>query len=108
MEIYAEISKRLAKQIENGAKFYLPDGVAVQKVGKRAYFFDCDENTKGELINFLEGKGISWQENDEPTTQKKSAKKQNYIMDLTWTENIEEKTSSKPKERKDQEWGSQH
>lgn len=64
MEIYAEISNKLASQIDRGIKFCVPDGVTANKLGRRSYIFHCDEHMKEELVDFLEAKGISWQDND--------------------------------------------
>ncbi len=117
MEIYAEISNGLAEQIEGGKKYDLPEGVAVRKTGRRAYFFDCDEETREELIEFLENNGISWQDNDEPTN-KEETKRQNGMLDLSWKgrdlawtgkdKAWTGKEEKKKKKEKDQGWANQY
>lgn len=63
MEIYAEISHKTLQEIEGlGNDFILPPGVQMhRKQGSRACYFECDENTKDDLIGFLDDNRISWQ-----------------------------------------------
>lgn len=63
MEIYAEISNKLLREIEEmGKNLDLPSGVTMQrKPGSRACYLECDEFSKDELVEFLESNGISWQ-----------------------------------------------
>ena len=66
MEIYAEITKKILGLVEGGNfKLDLPSGVDLKrKSGSRACYFECqDESSKEELIDLLENRGISWQEN---------------------------------------------
>ena len=62
LEIYAEVSKRHTEEINN---WKLPDGVEMsRKSNSGACFFECDdESSKEDLIDFLDGRGIPWQEN---------------------------------------------
>lgn len=63
MEVYAEISKKLFRQFEEGSSdWILPDGVKLnRKHGSRACFFECDDSMSEELTDFLDSKGVSWQ-----------------------------------------------
>ena len=66
MEIYAEVSAKTAKAIQDGYSLTIPDGVDAQKIGKRGYIFDCDSlSSKEEMIDILESNGIAWQDNRE-------------------------------------------
>ena len=65
-EIYAEIPKRLYGEIEEKGKlFALPNGITMsRKVGSRGINFICEgKDSKEELIELLDQKGINWQEN---------------------------------------------
>ena len=67
MDIYAEITKRDLKRIEDG-RFNilsgLPSGSSVKrKRGSRACFIECDSDDASDVAEFLDDNGISWQEN---------------------------------------------
>ena len=67
MEIYAEISNKILKQMEDGSLILnLPSGISLErKLGSRACYFEYqDDMSKEELISFLDYNGINWQEND--------------------------------------------
>ena len=67
MQIYAELSKKYSKKIDDGlADFNLPDGVTLsQRHRGRFCYMDCDgEISRGLLVAFLESRGIPWQDND--------------------------------------------
>lgn len=62
LEVYAEINKR---QLNEVSEWILPTGVRLsRKVNSRACYFECqDEMAKEDLLEFLEQKGVAWQEN---------------------------------------------
>jgi hypothetical protein len=67
MQIYAELSKKLAKKMDDGeATFTMPDGVVLTQRHKgRFCYFECDgKYSRGALIGLLEDRGVPWQDND--------------------------------------------
>jgi len=68
MDFYAEITKKQLLEIENGTmSFLMPSGVElVRDKNSRGCYFSCDdEAAKEQLIDMLDDKGISWQEDDD-------------------------------------------
>ena len=66
MDIYAELSKKQLKELEdNNSVFVLPDGVELSRSKQsRACYFVCDNDSAAEeLMSVLDEAGISWQEN---------------------------------------------
>jgi len=63
MEIYAEISQKTLKEIEEeGRDFIWPEGVKwSRRWGSRACFLECEEDNKDILIDFLDSKRVLWQ-----------------------------------------------
>ena len=74
MEIYAEISSKLAKDINDGYVIPIPNGVEVKKMGSRAYIFNCDDYNKDDLKDILDEHGISWQDDRTEDDVKKDIK----------------------------------
>lgn len=65
MDIYAEISKKYLREIEEGKRdLLMPDGVRlIRKHNSRACFFSCDDDVASEqLKDMLDNVGVSWQE----------------------------------------------
>ena len=65
MDVYAELTKKTLKQVEDEGFFSLPDGVELnRKSGSRCCYFSCpDEYIEGELLAVLDRREISWQRN---------------------------------------------
>lgn len=63
--IYAEITKKQLKDIEEGRmSFNLPNGVSLsRKEGSRACYFSCDDADAEYLKELLGSLDIPWQEN---------------------------------------------
>jgi hypothetical protein len=75
MEIYAEISSKMLKEIEDGNDLVLPSGVTIsRKKGSRVCNFECDEISKQDMVEFLDDNQISWQELTEEKEVKKGKK----------------------------------
>jgi hypothetical protein len=74
MEIYAEISNKRLREIEElGRELLIPSGAKMsRKQGSRGCYFEFDEDSKQEMVEFLEGNGMTWQETSEEWGFKKS------------------------------------
>jgi len=65
MDIYAELSKKICKDVNENGFYLLPSGVSLSRKRESRYcFFTCDnERIAKDLIDALDAKGIPWQEN---------------------------------------------
>jgi hypothetical protein len=66
MEIYVELSKRTLEKIQNRTiDFTLPYGVELLGNSKGRYlYFECDNSVVDNFKDFLDDRGINWQENE--------------------------------------------
>jgi hypothetical protein len=67
MELYAELTRKQLKRMEDGdTMFALPSGLSLRrKKGSRACYFEAeDEFLIDQLKDHLDSLGINWQEND--------------------------------------------
>ena len=63
MEIYAEITKKMLEEINDGKKMIVPLGISLRrKEGSRACYFECGEGNEQILMDFLDANGLAWQE----------------------------------------------
>lgn len=77
MEIHAEISRKMLREIEdNGRELSLPPGVTIiRRKGSRVCNLECDKISKRDLVEFLDDNQISWQEMSDEQEIKKDSKK---------------------------------
>ena len=96
MEIYAEISQKIMREIEDfGKDFILPEGVKwSRRWGSRACYLECDDDTKETLIDFLNNHSVTWQINA------KEKEKGSFREFKGFSEFKEFKDSSMKKEKK--------